>query len=180
MEISKLRRPAPCILPSGHAFTLSAAEESGKMLSIPFSQGPISLNLVRLDSQGTLAKSVFLPVRGTKIWETRNGIENRQIFGLCGNTVWVCVGEPVTANSGRWDGSFGTISCTQDRRCRRHGGGSRSGGMGGLPERPSHSVSPIRDSAVAGGCDGRAMKLLALRRVTKAASGKQMVLVSLL
>ena len=172
---------APALVPRfWPAFTLSAAEEPGKMLSIPSSQGPISLNLVRLDSRGTLAKSIFLHVRGAKIWETRNGIENRQIFGLCSNTAWVCVREPVISNSGRWDGSFGTISCTQDRRCRRHEGDGTSGGMGGLSKRPSHSVIPIRDLAVAGGCDGRAMELLALRRVTKAASGKQMVLVSLL
>ena len=52
--------------------------------------------------------------------------------------------------------------------------------MGGLLKRPSHSAIPIRDLVVAGGCDGRAMELLALRRVTKAASGKQMGLVSLL
>ena len=35
--------------------------------------------------------------------------------------------------------------------------------MGGLPKRPSHSAIPIRDLVVAGGCDGRAMELLALR-----------------
>ena len=49
---------APALVPRfWPAFTLCAAEEPGKMPSIPSSQDPIFLNLVRPDSQGTSAKS---------------------------------------------------------------------------------------------------------------------------
>lgn len=59
-------------------------------------------------------------------------------------------------------------------------GGGRSEDLGGSPRRLSHFLTPIRDLAMAGRYEARALALVARNRVAKATSGRQILLLSLL
>ena len=85
------------------------------------------------------------------------------MFGLPGNAAGVCMGGGV-ATSEPW-GWLAGDSLTHIRQdMKERGGGGRSKGMGGFPRRLSHFFTPLRDLAMAGVSDARAVESVVLNR----------------